>query len=190
MAALPLHAAGMYRSDGSASECASDYMVSSYIPTISALKAARAGYQPVRRDKLTAVLVAEANAPGFQLIGSVRDESRIIRALLQAASVPVLNDMDTTFGPQDIIKHLPDAALVHMATHGEQTDNPLRSRFALRDGNLTIADLLRLRLPHAVLAFLSACETARGSDVQPDQVLHLATSMLFCGFRTVIATLW
>jgi CHAT domain-containing protein len=49
---------------------------------------------------------------------------------------------------------------------------------------------MRLRLPHAVLAFLSACQTAQGSEKQPDQAVHLAASMLFCGFRSVVGTMW
>jgi CHAT domain-containing protein len=44
-----------------------------------------------------------------------------------------------------------------------------------------------LRLPSSVFAFLSACETAKGSS---QQGVHLSTAMLFCGFRSVIGTLW
>jgi CHAT domain-containing protein len=41
-----------------------------------------------------------------------------------------------------------------------------------------------------MFAFLSACETAKGDRSQPDQAVHLAASLLFCGFRSVIATMW
>lgn len=40
---------------------------------------------------------------------------------------------------------------------------------------------MNLNLPTAMLAFLSACKTAKGSEEQPDQAVHLAASMLFCG---------
>ncbi|KAJ7048303.1 hypothetical protein C8F01DRAFT_130264 [Mycena amicta] len=40
------------------------------------------------------------------------------------------------------------------------------------------------------LAFLGACETAKGDSTTPDEALHLAASLLFAGFRGVIATLW
>jgi len=49
---------------------------------------------------------------------------------------------------------------------------------------------MKLNLPRASLAFLSACETAKGSADQPDQVLHLAATMLFVGFPSVIGTMW
>jgi CHAT domain-containing protein len=92
---------------------------------------------------------------------------------------------------QAVIENLPGAALLHMACHGEQDlKNPLDSGFCLRDGKLTIGQLMRLDLPNAVFAFLSACETAKGSRTQPDQAVHLAAAMMFVGFRSIIATMW
>lgn len=40
-------------------------------------------------------------------------------------------------------------------------------------------------LPKAFLAFLSACDTAMGDEKQPDQAVHLASTMLFAGFSVV-----
>jgi CHAT domain-containing protein len=40
------------------------------------------------------------------------------------------------------------------------------------------------------LAFLSACETAKGDNGTPDEAMHLAGVMLFAGFRSVIGTMW
>jgi CHAT domain-containing protein len=80
--------------------------------------------------------------------------------------------------------------VLHLACHGVQAPNPLQSAFLLSDGRLTIEYPIRLRMPHAVLAFLSACQTAKGSEVQPDQAIHLAASMLFCGFKSVVGTMW
>jgi CHAT domain-containing protein len=40
------------------------------------------------------------------------------------------------------------------------------------------------------LAFLSACETAKGDEKSPDEAMHLAATMIFAGFRGVIATMW
>jgi CHAT domain-containing protein len=50
--------------------------------------------------------------------------------------------------------------------------------------------LMQLKLPKALFAFLSACETAQGDREQPDQAIHLAAAMLFTGFRSVVATMW
>jgi CHAT domain-containing protein len=40
------------------------------------------------------------------------------------------------------------------------------------------------------LAFLSACETAKGDEAVPDEALHLAATLMFAGFRAVVATMW
>jgi CHAT domain-containing protein len=40
------------------------------------------------------------------------------------------------------------------------------------------------------LAFLSACETARGDEKIPDEALHLAATPLSAGYRSVVATMW
>jgi CHAT domain-containing protein len=66
----------------------------------------------------------------------------------------------------------------------------LDSAFLLSDGKLSIQDFMTMRLPDAVLAFLSAYQTARGNEDVPDEAVHLAASMLFCGFRSVVGTMW
>jgi CHAT domain-containing protein len=40
------------------------------------------------------------------------------------------------------------------------------------------------------LAFLSACETAKGDATTPDEAMHLAASLLFAEFGGVVATMW
>jgi CHAT domain-containing protein len=82
------------------------------------------------------------------------------------------------------------AHILHLACHGLQDSEPLKSALQLQDGKLAIEDIMQLDLPHAVLAYLSACQTAKGDRNAPDQVVHLAASMLFCGFRSVIGTMW
>jgi CHAT domain-containing protein len=49
---------------------------------------------------------------------------------------------------------------------------------------------MELKLDYAFLAFLSACETAKGDNEQPDQAMHLAAAMLFSGFKSIVATMW
>jgi CHAT domain-containing protein len=55
---------------------------------------------------------------------------------------------------------------------------------------LTVSDIMALRLPNVLLAFLSACETAKGDEKQPDQAVHLAAAMLFAGIKSVVGTMW
>jgi len=55
---------------------------------------------------------------------------------------------------------------------------------------LTVLELMQLKLTRPFLSFLSACETAKGDRSQPDQVVHLAATMLFIGFKSVVGTMW
>jgi CHAT domain-containing protein len=82
------------------------------------------------------------------------------------------------------------AHVLHLACHGIHASDPLQSALVLQDGNLTIRDIMDLHLQNPVLAVLSACQTAKGDRNAPDQAIHLAASMLFCGFRSIIGTMW
>ena len=56
---------------------------------------------------------------------------------------------------------------------------------------MTLLDIARARLPDAEFAFLSARHTAGQSHTSAtDEVLHLAAAVQFCGFRSVVGTLW
>jgi CHAT domain-containing protein len=198
---LPLHAAGMYRnSDGRGYRpgCLSDYCVTSYIPTISALNNCINASFPLQRADVRVLLAA---APQPFMFGSLPfsvDEVKIVRHLLPTASIiPLPPSSDCTLDPssgvtkEDIFSRLPDASIFHVSCHGHQdVHDPIDSGFILRDEKLRLAELMQLKLPHARLAFLSACETAKGDKNQPDQVVHLAAAMLFTGFSSVIGTMW
>jgi CHAT domain-containing protein len=50
---------------------------------------------------------------------------------------------------------------------------------------------MQARLPNAELAFLSACHTAAANmGGTPNEFIHLAGALQFCGFRSVVGTLW
>jgi CHAT domain-containing protein len=67
---------------------------------------------------------------------------------------------------QTLIDKLSEATILHLACHGLQDpNNPLKSGFVMRDDMLTIERLMALPLPRAFMAFLSACETAKGDKV-------------------------
>jgi CHAT domain-containing protein len=185
---LPLHAAGIYNGDNQAN--ISDYVVSSYAPSLSALLRSRKSFQPIANRDLKVLLVAESQAPGFARLSRVEEEVRLIADAVHGATATVLNDLDEVSAVNSVTSALPDAHILHLACHGKQKSDPLSSHFALRDGPLSVDALMKLDLPNAVFAFLSACETAKGDRSQPDQVVHLAASLLFCGFRSVIATMW
>jgi CHAT domain-containing protein len=54
-----------------------------------------------------------------------------------------------------------------------------------------LIDIVRSQLPHAEFAFLAACHTAELTDESPaDEALHLAAAIQYCGFRSVVGTMW
>jgi CHAT domain-containing protein len=90
--------------------------------------------------------------------------SLITLPLLEDASV----DGSTSSGmtAATLLEHLPSATILHLACHGRQDpNNALKSGFVMSDEMLTIEQLMPIPLPHAFLAFLSACETAKGDQV-------------------------
>jgi len=82
-------------------------------------------------------------------------------------------------------------SFVHFACHGEQNaGDPTQSALLLSHGaHLTLGDIIKLKLPHAQLAFLSACQTATGDTKLPEEYVHLAAGMLVAGYQSVIATM-
>jgi CHAT domain-containing protein len=122
----------------------------------------------------------------------VTEEVRLVRECFQAAQASIINPPSTHMHLREMTTLLTDTPphILHLACHGIQDPDPLKSAFVLQDGRFTIEDIMQLDMPHAVLAFLSACKTAKGDRNAPDQAVHLAASMLFCGFRSVIGTMW
>jgi CHAT domain-containing protein len=115
-----------------------------------------------------------------------------IVGIADRAGVQYAASSRTVATPEEATAALPSAILVHIACHGLQDPGqPLNSAFHLsKDGTLSVSDLMELDLKGAYLAFLSACETAKGDREQSDQAIHLAATMLFVGFKSVVATMW
>ena len=169
--------------------------MSSYTPTLTALLHARRNAQPVGRASLQALLVAEPSAPGMKTILSVVEETAASKKILTSGATPpiVVGGHREGALKETVVAHLkmPGISILHLSCHGQQhLQHPLKSDFCLRDGKLTIEELMQLNLPQPLLAYLSACESAQGDQNQPDEADHLAAAMLFAGFRSVIATMW
>jgi CHAT domain-containing protein len=120
----------------------------------------------------------------------VEDEVKAVAGIVASTAGIVANDFHTPTTVESVPKQASSAHVLHLACHSHQHEDPLKSCFALSDGHLTISALMKLKLPKAMFAYLSACETAQGDKKQPDQAVHLAASLPFCGFRSVVATMW
>jgi CHAT domain-containing protein len=188
-AQLPLHAAGNF--DGDNNSNLSAYAVASYIPTLGALINARRQFRLSLKNELRALLVSVPSPQAHSWIPFAEHELNIVRSFLPHGTEIMLPEGDTLTTCQNVLDRLRDASVLHLACHGHQSlDNPLDSGFVMNDGMLTVPMLMSLRLPSAVFAFLSACETAKGDGERPDQAIHLAAAMLFAGFKSIIGTMW
>jgi hypothetical protein len=138
-------------------------------------------------------LIAEKRAQNIALpvIYNVDTEIEWVAAVAHSRSVRIVRERVGLTTVEDTSKDMQAASIVHLACHGIQdTDDSTQSGFCVGDGRLTIAKLMELKLDNAFLAFLSACETAKGDQEQPDQTMHLAAAILFSGFKSVVATMW
>jgi CHAT domain-containing protein len=183
----PLHAAGIYK--GRNRECCSDYVVSSYAPTLTALLRAQqhTDVYTVPEMRLVTVTAEQALDTALPTLRYVAQETQQISEI--AATVGMSLAQARAKG--DVLASLSSTTVVHFACHGVQNDKePHESHFCLGDGNLTISELMDADLGDAFFAFLSACETAKGDHDYADEAVHLAASMLFAGFKSVIATMW
>jgi CHAT domain-containing protein len=179
---LPLHAAGIYT--GFERISCSDYCVISYTPSLTALLNAQCTSVPIRRASADTLLVVVQHPFQGSTLPMVAEEASIVRRLVPSKVVEASNCTDA-------LENVRSASILHMACHGSQNhSNALQSGFTLEDGLLTVSKLMELELSNAFLAILSACETAKGDASQPDQAIHLAATMLFAGFKSVVATMW
>jgi CHAT domain-containing protein len=169
-----------------------DYVVPSYTPTIGVVLNARREYQPIRKNDAKVLLAAVPNPFKWHPLPFAKQEVLEVEAVLPSTSILRATGQGgkgaTGVGIQE---QLPEASILHLACHGYQDpEHPLDSGFVMCDAMLTVSDIMALRLPNALLAFLSACETAKGDEQQPDQAVHLAAAMLFAGFKSVVGTMW
>lgn len=199
---LPVHAAGRYnpkiKHGDEPSEFLFNYSSVSYTPTIGALLKARKNTPrlPLTELKMLVAAVSYPCSRWRKLLFSAPEVDLVrAKALSKGASVHLFSDVPTHCAPLPtiaaVMEQVPKANVLHLACHGYQDPSqPLESGFPMSDGMLTVAKLMSLNMKEALLAFLSACDTAKGNVAQPDQALHLAAAMLFAGFRSVIGTMW
>ncbi|KAG1878122.1 TPR-like protein [Suillus subalutaceus] len=185
---LPLHAAGLYEKKKKKNNLSHIY-ISSYTPTLATLIRAR---QRVSRDASSQhfVAIGQANPERGKGLRCVSPELAVVaRYLAPVVSFTSLEEGNATVeGAIDALNH---NQWLHLACHGmPNRQQPFESSFAMRDGPLMIKDIIRSNWQNPEFAFLSACHTTVGDEKSPDESIHLAAAMQFCGFRSVIGSMW
>jgi CHAT domain-containing protein len=133
--------------------------------------------------------VIQPSAPGASDIPSTKKELDYILHRLANRNHVILEGPEGT--TESVKKAMADCNWVHLACHGVQRpDKPTKSALILQDGDLTLEEIIKLKLPKAEFAFLSACQTIAGDEKLSDEAVHIAGGMLLAGFRGVVATMW
>jgi tetratricopeptide (TPR) repeat protein len=184
LALLPLHAAGDLP----------ERYVCSYTTTLRSLADARrrsGGARGGVSGDGGVLVVDQADVPGLPRLPSARKEA--LRLVTQLTERRLL--AGPTVDPRAVRRALPHHSCLHFAGHARH--DPARPAgsglYCHGDGRpalLTVEDIARVRLGTARLAFLSACETARGTARLPDEALHLAGALQLAGYAHVVAAQW
>jgi CHAT domain len=192
LAFLPLHAAGHHGETGAtAARTVLDRVVSSYLPTAASLPSPRpAGAPGLPAAAPDVLVVAMPSTPSQPDLECAQDEADDISGRL--ADVDVLSGGEATHAA--VLSALPAHSWVHFACHAESsTVEASAARLLLADHEdhpLTVREIAGLRIPRAELAYLSACETARGPVKLADEAVHVTGAFHMAGYAHVIGTLW
>ncbi|KAI0303328.1 CHAT domain-containing protein, partial [Multifurca ochricompacta] len=164
LCSLPLHAMGPIPSDDGVKRYFSDLYIPSYTSTLSSLIESRKP-APQTLDRPTILLVAQ---PDESLL-KVWEEMMVIQGL----STEVTTLVGAKATPVAVVDGLRDHRFAHFACHGElKTGEPFDTSFKLYRGKrLTLLDIVT-------------------DESIADEGLHLTAAMQYCGFRSVVGTLW
>ncbi|KAG8917548.1 hypothetical protein FRC02_003050 [Tulasnella sp. 418] len=188
LAMLPPHATGPHRRN---KPNLTEMHISSYTHTLSAL------LRSTRKEVLTKgtsfpsacsqnlLAVAQPKTPGQAEIPSVQEELKRVQS-----AVPSHDTLLNENGTYDaLLASLRTHRWIHLMCHGSANfREPFESCFRLYDESLTLLDIVQARLPDVEFAFVSACHSATGNRIRPDETINLAAALQFTGFRSVIGT--
>ncbi|KAI9433874.1 CHAT domain-containing protein [Lactarius indigo] len=192
---LPLHAMGPIPShDGADERYFLDLYIPSYTPTLSALipESGRGEPGSPTSGLPSLLLVAHFDVPSPDVpLSEVCEDVKVIQAL--NTRLPVKSLISGAATNTSVLDGLQDHQFVHFVCHGKlEASKPFDAGFELHGNErLTLLDIVRSRVPAAEFAFLSACHTAELTDgSSADEGLHLAAAVQYCGFRSVVGTMW
>lgn len=192
LAFLPIHAAGIYASDKScAGPCVSDFVISSYIPTISSLIQRMRSVQHSSNGTSTRLLlVSQPSTPDLTPIPAAEIETGELQKMMEKENFESSLIKDEAATIARVKEEMVSCSWVHFACHGIQDVEPLKSGLHVHDGRLELLEMMKQRIEDTDHAFLSACQTGKGDEKLADEVVHLAAGMLAVGYRGVIGTMW
>ncbi|KAJ7209202.1 CHAT domain-containing protein [Mycena pura] len=196
---LPIHAAGIY-DNNSTGEWVGDYVISSYTQTLAALiQAPFPKFTP--SNPMSATVIIQPNTPGCSPLPQTLVELEKIKAIIHAQWLTTFGTLESPATVETTLSHFQTSSIIHFAGHGIQDPQaPLQSTLMINNDKITVWQIMKqsgvasgtnpAQEKRMGLAFLSACQTAMGQKKLPDESIHIAATLLFAGFRSVVATMW
>ncbi|KAF8268575.1 hypothetical protein EI94DRAFT_1700152 [Lactarius quietus] len=182
---LPLHAMGPIPSSEARKQYFSDLYIPSYTP--SSLPSLSLEMETAGTGVPSLLLVAQ---PEDSLAGVTENQGHIERALKAGVRSRVLSQVRPL--PPPYSRPPRQSTCSFRMPWRAGAGKPFDASFKLHGGSpLTLLDIVRSRLPDAEFAFLSCCHAAEITEESvADEALHLTAAMQYCGFRSVVGTMW
>jgi len=186
---LPVHAAGKYTSTG---EQLSRFYVSSYTSSITSLLRARSCTNQSKESLSDFATIYQARPlqndeqkeVEYPVIKSAEVEPDIVMCNLPA-SLSLTRFADATKG--DANEAFENHGWFHLMAYATQNAyQPLNSSFLMRDGSLSIPDILRANVGPKEFAFLSPRPVGSRFSWMQNEIVHFATGLQISGFRSVV----
>ncbi|KAF8523440.1 CHAT domain-containing protein [Hysterangium stoloniferum] len=188
LAFLPIHAA--CPADGKGKEGMLDYVVSSYIPTLSTILRTQASQtKPTNNNNYPRVLAIRHSEDQRAPLPWAKIEIENLRK--HAGSHPIYELSENEAVSEAVLREIRTSDWVHFACHGKQdVASPMESALILHDGHMPVSRIAAEVTSTGEFAMLLACETAMGSPALSDEAIHVAAGLHFAGFRGAVATMW
>jgi CHAT domain-containing protein len=159
-------------------------MVVSYTPAVKIMgNCIKKATRSLSKKTLRALLVAVPESFGMDALPEAMNEIEAISQLLppgRRINSPHMNEKDGLSSRRgatvdDVLSHLSEADILHLACHGRSEEFSFDTGFLMTDRVLRVADL---------------CETAKPGRSVHHSAMHLASTLLYAGFHSVIGTMW
>ncbi|MFG2775098.1 CHAT domain-containing protein [Streptomyces sp. NPDC048350] len=179
---LPVHAAGRHTEAG---QSAMDRAVVSYTPSLRALIESRSWERSPAEAAV--VHIAMPETPGQSDLPHVEREEQLLKALFGADCTTLMgSDADRTTVRRELYRH----RFAHFSCHATaHSTRPALGGMLLSDGLLSVGEIAADHR-HREFAFLSACKTALGGLLLPDESMAMSSALHYTGYRHVIGTIW
>jgi hypothetical protein len=192
----PFHAAGSTKPKSTANTLS--HVVSSYIPSLKALKHTRERKFSLKLKDMEVLVVAMSKTTNERDLAA-EEEARNIEACF---GPPLTKTVKVLRRPSkdEVIRALKRCSVAHFACHGQASlMDPWSSCLLLKDSiepgkpdRLSVRDIESAKHNSAQLAYLSACSTANITLKIPmsDECIHIASIFQLSGFSHVVGTMW